>query len=86
MSSLFCGLLSDNAGLVVSQILSLIVTSTGFICLSIINSHELFLWPGFILIGVGGFMNHMVNVRIPRIIPSASVVLMTLLAGLYGMV
>ena len=52
--------------------------------MTLINTYENLLWPGFIMIAVGGFMSHIANVRMPRAIPSATLILMSLFAGLYA--
>ena len=40
ISSLFSGIIGDRCGLVVSNIISLIITSAGFLCLSLIATYE----------------------------------------------
>lgn len=83
-SSLLSGAIITKWGHFSCSLISLFLTTIGFLFLALININQTFLFPGYLLISTAGFLSHLMNVQIPRTIPKWTVILMTTFAGLYS--
>ena len=80
-ASLFFGILMDKKGNFITRTIAYVFLLLGLIMMAFIDSEELLLWGAWPLLSIAGFVNHFVNLQMPRTTPAVQTSAMALISG-----